>query len=922
MITVFGQDETSERRGAERLRELAALWAPAAVKSGQLHIDIFCNVTKPGSGYRDIDILLSLWSEGGDKFPAIAYSGRSIAIRDVVALLELKDHGPGRVEFTRTSLTVLYASGPENVTEKLKGMPGQFKAFLKKRGLPYEPRIGTAAWLTRVAHDCAPVGFDNATVVFADATFNGFVHAIIESGVEPRKLPDGSFELTSYDGLGKGLPQSLRKVFGEILPARQIGRRSFDVAFDAWFKGKDYAKDVGRKMFLVKGGAGTGKTIVLLRMLRDLIADENAAVIFTSYNVALLGDLRGKMMAWKRVEFSEYLADGRLTLSSVYELIAAVAQVLSVDMEGGEVKANFERRSAWLNRVRATYDELGLDARDLFAAEWNERYETSFESTFIAIDEAQDLLPLERDLLIRIFGHERILVAFSDYQVSRVGKPTRWERPKDEQRVVKLTTVQRSFSLLTEFSKVFAQEHGLDTEDARQATTSFTGGKIAVVEGDYFRSGQLHERLAADLSSLGNQPIDMLFLVPAGDGRWMQAEASTIGALEAAGVAVWDGTDPNVRRRVQTHESQVRLLNYQSGRGLEAWTVVARGLDVYYDWLMDKRPDFDLQEHLFPAEREIEAHRQCVRRIMMPLTRAVHTLVIEIRDPQSAFAQHLRRATDRFTDDITWVRGDDAEVARAVDVPAQNPLAVPGQNPPSADVALLTDLRIVGELAPRQNGDRSHVSPIPAERHEADERESAPLHSPTTEHSAGGDGIEYVLVLGGVKYVLQAAGWVTASGERPDASVLQALNQMYEEETLPHDAALDSVEACLAIARRACAAGQIIRALRCAERSLELMPREERCASAVVAVLRKAKRHDDALRLLREYKGTVHRELVCQGTNVLCDLHQWRSAALALARLDLSQPSDSVVKLKRRILRHRPDLAALLGEASDLPGPT
>jgi hypothetical protein len=82
----------------------------------------------------------------------------------------------------------------------------------------------------------------------------------------------------------------------------------------------------------------------------------------------------------------------------------------------------------------------------------------------------------------------------------------------------------------------------------------------------------------------------------------------------------------------------LRIVRYESSRGLEGWITLALDLD---DFAANKRK----HPNLNPNDPPIDADIVAARWLLIPLTRAVHTLVITIRDPQSLVALQLREAT-------------------------------------------------------------------------------------------------------------------------------------------------------------------------------------------------------------------------------------------------------------------------------------
>jgi hypothetical protein len=99
---------------------------------------------------------------------------------------------------------------------------------------------------------------------------------------------------------------------------------------------------------------------------------------------------------------------------------------------------------------------------------------------------------------------------------------------------------------------------------------------------------------------------------------------------------VWDACNPLTRTSAPEGSDAWRIVQYDSCRGLEGWATLLLGLDDLYANRI-KHPNIGSTEKIDP---EIVARRW----LLIPLTRAVHLLVINVRDPQSAVASMLREA--------------------------------------------------------------------------------------------------------------------------------------------------------------------------------------------------------------------------------------------------------------------------------------
>ncbi len=109
------------------------------------------------------------------------------------------------------------------------------------------------------------------------------------------------------------------------------------------------------------------------------------------------------------------------------------------------------------------------------------------------------------------------------------------------------------------------------------------GGKVIITTNEKVIG--IHEREMALLKQNGNAAYDMLYLVSHdlvikenGSRHFSLADE-----FEKAGITIWDGTNSYNRRTYSINNDAVRLLQYDSSRGLEGWTVVCMGFDSFLE---------------------------------------------------------------------------------------------------------------------------------------------------------------------------------------------------------------------------------------------------------------------------------------------------------------------------------------------------
>tara|TARA_B000000557_G_C20612322_1_gene374412 strand:+ start:21 stop:674 length:654 start_codon:yes stop_codon:yes gene_type:complete len=186
------------------------------------------------------------------------------------------------------------------------------------------------------------------------------------------------------------------------------------------------------------------------------------------------------------------------------------------------------------------------------------------------------------------------------------------------------------------------------------------GGRVLIVEGDMTRDLKIYERLRSEAEELGNYPVDLLACVPPSlVYRDSEISFSIPGqVIHQSGGLVWDATAVDVREQYPTARDALRIVQYDSCRGLEGWTVINYAFDEFYEYKYKQRMDapdelgetFDTKEALAAAFAAQWA--------MIPMTRAMDTLVINISNRSSSLKDVLKAVYEKRRDYIEWVEID------------------------------------------------------------------------------------------------------------------------------------------------------------------------------------------------------------------------------------------------------------------------
>jgi hypothetical protein len=120
------------------------------------------------------------------------------------------------------------------------------------------------------------------------------------------------------------------------------------------------------------------------------------------------------------------------------------------------------------------------------------------------------------------------------------------------------------------------------------------------------------------------------------------------------GIKIWDGTSTDLRTSYAVNLEEHRLLQYESCRGLEGWVVVCLDLDEFM------RYKFETYEDIETGELALESFEEKRNKFvnlwtLIPLTRAIDTLILTIKNKESKIAKLLYEIYKRNPDTIEWI---------------------------------------------------------------------------------------------------------------------------------------------------------------------------------------------------------------------------------------------------------------------------
>lgn len=630
MIEVFGSDYGAERLAGEDLKMLFGTLWPDVTTSKLLSIDIFAGAKLYGQRVQDIDVLVLIDFEDAPK--TLTVGTERITTASACVIVETKDHDARGVKFEWNKVFVRYEDGWSDVTEKSFRQIYALRSYLRESSIQ-DARVHDLVWLRGIPSVQLPGGIHN--IIGADVTAEGFIAQLSASS--------GDRRLTVSDVPHNRVVRSIQRIMSRRLQPTSCDRKRLEqILADNALDSK--IMDVGDKQVDLRGHGGTGKTMTLLRAAWKLFQSRGRRVLILTYNKALRSDIL-RQFVLMGIDVGDSL-DVRTVHSFLRPLLVEL-QLLPVDASDSDELffAQFEdaKNEALLYlREAATPDDIKELKKRLREYDWE----------VLCIDEGQDWPANERDLLRLLYGAENIIVADGIDQLIRDVAPCDWNQGLDRERytVVEMARCLRLKTNLGRFVGVIAEELG-QPHWRVDVTASIPGGRVVVLDGDYFAYREWHEAFRAQNAADGNSNVDMLFCVP--PDTVLKDGASVAGdTLQRWGYDVWDGTSALVRDGYPVSVDQFRVVQYESCRGLEGWTVVCCGLDRFYDL------KFEAPVHAEEMSAELGGReRFAFRWLTIPLTRAISTLVISLRSPSSQLRGALLRARRLLPEVVEWRTG-------------------------------------------------------------------------------------------------------------------------------------------------------------------------------------------------------------------------------------------------------------------------
>lgn len=648
MIKIYGATDSSEYEAALQLQELFLSEYPDLRGNDKHRIAIIVGAKCHGQIPSDLDlVLLASFDPPLSYRPVLSFANpfqpdqpetpSVVNIESLCLIIELKDHSAGGVRFNGTMADVMYHGQWHNVSEKNFKQIFSLQTYLRVRGIE-APYITSLIWFRNLQNVDLPLRPHN--MIAGNITWNMLFSVIAQ--IKTPRLAHHQWILTANSPNQDTVDQIRHALTEELIPT-QLDRRRMEHINAQSAQIHKLQETVGQQLLILRGRGGAGKTIRLLQLAKTLYEEAGARVLILTYNKALVSDLRRTLIILGVVDEA---AQRSIRVQTVYSFFYMMLRELGViEVNQDDFLENYDDlKGETLQLLQA-----GLLLKRDFT-ELQKNHSSDFLWDYIFIDEAQDWPDDERQILFHFYPLAVFTVADGVDQLIRSVSPANWQAAvsKQERMITPLKTCLRMKAGLTRFISTLAGQLGLPSDEWKP-NLDVPGGRVIIIEGNDIYQQSFFSNLVTYNAQAGNEPIDMLFCLPPNLAHTISGP-TPVHLLSDWGFKIWDGIDPFIRGSYPTDNQQLRLVQYDSCRGLEGWVVVNFELDSFYEYKLTQLQQTD---HLTTDPAAIRL--RTIRWLFIPLTRAMDTLVIHLTGRDSPLKTALQTAATHHQDFITWI---------------------------------------------------------------------------------------------------------------------------------------------------------------------------------------------------------------------------------------------------------------------------
>jgi len=677
-IKIKGNQGTNEYKDAIVLKEIFENEFRNKPINGE--VLIISNATLFGQDTKDVDLIvigkfekysIKVKTKAKLSDKELEQAERLLFINDFCFVIETKGHPAENIQLDGLILKVKYNEKYHDVTTQSENQKFALKKYFEDR-LNFSPYICNFIWLRNVSSNSIKELLGNNPDIFdkhnyLPSTFSLrwlFQLACIQ------KTPRSQIDTKTQEPKGYCVFESLwykqeydfseiDRIFDLFAKVKQgmgdLTRRKIEHITRDILKDQKYAQAIGEKLVIISGRAGTGKTIKLLTVACDLAINDGGRCLILTYNHALVSDIKRTLAL---AEIPDGIDDYSVKISTLHKFFYEVLcgfEIGTSKSPRGKVFINdyIVRYKSLLEELYSYIENELIGEIELQSLMKSRHDQVAWD--YIMIDEAQDWNDIEKKLIYFMFGKEKVIIADGVDQLIRSQKKCNWTQRLKKDVDFRQTSEKKGLrqkAVLVRFVKQIAEK--LNVFWDLEPKDDLYGGKIIIKIGEY--SKELHDREFGICKNNGNSAYEMMFLVPPSLVVRNSNERAFSKAQEFSnkGIKIWDGTNSDLRTEYSVDLESHKLLQYESCRGLEGWTVVCLELDEFMRYKSETFEEEDTGELALETFEE-KRDRFVNLWSLIPLTRAIDTLIITIKNPNSKIANVLKEIYLQNPDNVEWI---------------------------------------------------------------------------------------------------------------------------------------------------------------------------------------------------------------------------------------------------------------------------
>ena len=633
MLNLIGDPSAQEWSQAQRLRELIIHDWPRVEFNPTVRVLIVCPAYCYGQEASELDIIVAFEAD-----TPLVVGNNAPSIRSAVFSLEVKSHTqPGGWWVDGNALWVQYPDRSQNATTKAFNQQGSLGRYLRAKDVDLRWNSGVV-WLyneteSQLRAQCAP------PLTFSSETTWIEMLSIVSCETPANRLHRQQLDLfRSAQGFA-----ALRQIFERRISISELDRKQLERICGGQFGEQRYIENLGDQMLTFSGPGGSGKTLKMLQLAFHSYEKLGKRVLILTYNKALVADIR-RLFAFHKLPYPD--ADRGLTIRTIHQHIKGLLVATGcIKHDATDYIKNFE---VYKSRLIAELESFTSAEVERLVS----RESDFFDWDFVFVDEAQDWPEDECKLLKWLYGYRNLVLAVGDMQQIRQQEPADWlrglsreERKTKTQRVPLAVNLRQKNRLARFVSRLVSMTCG--RELGMMPQPDLVGGRVTVILGKWSRlckTPNYFTEILEELQQSGNSPIDLLLIV-----TFLLSDdehSAPYRKLKEWGLDAWDGAIDDIRETCAESKEQIRIVNYQSCRGLEGWTAFALQLDVFWEQMAKYHVETKLAEalDLDYTDADLLRKQAAWRWVTIPMTRAMDHLIIHIQKPGGEFEGAIRRA--------------------------------------------------------------------------------------------------------------------------------------------------------------------------------------------------------------------------------------------------------------------------------------